>query len=233
VCTGSVSDSITAFKAGADRIELNCALELGGLSPSPGTLSETVESVSIPVIAMVRPHPGGFSYSRREKAAMLADIDFFLSRGASGIAAGATLPSGGVDTGFMKEIRKLAGNCQLVFHRAFDLLPDAMETASLLAELGVDRILTSGRRRTALEGKETIRNLIQGMGNRMEILPGAGISSGNVEALVESTGCRAVHGSFSAPVSFPESEPGVLPSQGIGTCAIEILKVIKALGRSL
>ena len=36
VCCGSVDDCLLAEKLGADRIELNHALELGGLTPSLG-----------------------------------------------------------------------------------------------------------------------------------------------------------------------------------------------------
>jgi copper homeostasis protein len=229
VCTGSVSDSVTAFEAGADRIELNSAVELGGLSPSPGMLSLAVEWLAIPVIAMVRPRPGGFVYSLQEKTAMQRDIDFFLSRGAAGIAVGALTPEFGVDTGFIRDLKKLTGESQLVFHRAFDMLPLPLETACILADSGVDRILTSGGRRTAIAGQETIRNLITCMGNRLEILPGSGINSGNAAALVKFTGCRAVHGSFSEAITYSENESGVLPSEGVETSACEIRETIKAL----
>ena len=38
ICCGSVDDCITAQKANADRIELNHALEMGGMTPSLATL---------------------------------------------------------------------------------------------------------------------------------------------------------------------------------------------------
>ncbi|MBM9832777.1 copper homeostasis protein CutC, partial [Enterococcus faecalis] len=34
VCAGSLEDCLTAQRAGIDRIELNSALHLGGLTPS-------------------------------------------------------------------------------------------------------------------------------------------------------------------------------------------------------
>lgn len=37
ICCGSYNDALSADRAGADRIELNCALNLGGLTPSFGT----------------------------------------------------------------------------------------------------------------------------------------------------------------------------------------------------
>lgn len=40
VCAGSIADCQIAERAGADRIELNSALFLGGLTPSIGTLQK-------------------------------------------------------------------------------------------------------------------------------------------------------------------------------------------------
>ena len=38
VCCGCTEDAVQAERGGADRIELNSALFLGGLTPSIGTL---------------------------------------------------------------------------------------------------------------------------------------------------------------------------------------------------
>lgn len=217
VCTGSLEDSIVAFKAGADRIELNSALQLGGLSPSPGVLSQVVENVDIPVIAMVRPNPGGFVYSERDKVAILRDAEIFLSLGAAGIATGALTAEGEVDTALISQLRELAGKRDVVFHRAFDLLSDLVRTASQLADLGVDRILTSGGGRTAWEGRDKLRELISRFGNRIEILPGSGITPSNVVLLVSCTDCSQVHGSFSKKVAYPRSATSVLPAEGVKT----------------
>ncbi|WZU01639.1 hypothetical protein MGH68_00265 [Erysipelothrix sp. D19-032] len=61
VCAGSVQDCITAQAQGADRIELNNALFLGGLTPSVATLTEAKKHVAIPIITMVRAQAGWFS----------------------------------------------------------------------------------------------------------------------------------------------------------------------------
>ena len=226
-CTGSLSDSIKASEAGADRIELNSALETGGLSPSPGVLSLAIDSVDIPVIAMVRPHPGGFCYSAKEKTAMLRDTEFFLSRGVAGIAVGALHEDTEVDTAFVSQLRKLTGESQLVFHRAFDLLTDLPEGVSILADLGVDRILTSGGSRTAWEGRNTLRNIIKRFGKQIEILPGSGIGSYNAAALVDFTCCSQLHGSFSRTITYPASAAAVLPKEGKEICVSEIKKTIQ------
>ena len=45
ICIGNVQDAITASKYPIDRIELNSALELGGLSPSLETLKYLKEKI--------------------------------------------------------------------------------------------------------------------------------------------------------------------------------------------
>lgn len=41
VCAGSLEDALAAYEGGAQRIELNSALSVGGLSPSLYALTET------------------------------------------------------------------------------------------------------------------------------------------------------------------------------------------------
>lgn len=80
VCCGSADDALQAAAGGADRVELNSALFLGGLTPSLGALQVTKERSDVRVICMVRPREGGFCYSETEYAAMLADAGRYLRR---------------------------------------------------------------------------------------------------------------------------------------------------------
>jgi len=204
VCTGSIEDSLTACNAGASRIELNCSLETGGLSPSPGVLSEVLSAVSVPVVVMVRPRSGDFTYSPPEKRAMLADMELFFKAGAAGIVFGSLTGGSSVDADFVSKVRKVADDGDIVFHRAFDLTADPAGSAMLLADLGVDRILTSGAQPTAFQGRELLKDLVSLAAGSIEILPGSGINSGNASELVRYTGCKWVHGSFSVPVDSME-----------------------------
>ena len=43
ICAGGIEDCINAQAAGANRIELNSALHLGGLSPSLAVLTQAVK----------------------------------------------------------------------------------------------------------------------------------------------------------------------------------------------
>ena len=66
ICIASAEDAATASAAGADRLELNAALALGGLTPSLGGLIETRAATPLPMIVLARPRPSGFAYSERE-----------------------------------------------------------------------------------------------------------------------------------------------------------------------
>src|SRR6478609_4226754 len=88
ICTASPEDCVAAQRGGADRVELNCALMLGGLTPSLGSLREARAATQIAIIAMIRPRPGGFCYSDAEFKVMQQDAELALAEGADGIAAG-------------------------------------------------------------------------------------------------------------------------------------------------
>ena len=54
-CCGSAQDAMEAARGGADRVELNAALFLGGLTPSAGSLRVLRRASDSPVMAMLRP----------------------------------------------------------------------------------------------------------------------------------------------------------------------------------
>ena len=201
VCIASVEDAIAAAVGGADRLELNLALELGGLTPSLGLLAEVKRAVSLPIIAMVRPRAGDFCFSRREQTVMLRDAELLLAHEADGLACGALDAQGEIDLAFWSEFIQFAGERETVFHRAFDELQNQPRALEALIELGATRVLTSGAAATAWEGAEQLAQLAKQANGRIEILPAAGISAAGVAPLVHATGCRQIHGSFRDPQS--------------------------------
>jgi len=196
VCVASVEDALEAVRGGADRLELNVALELGGLTPSAALLAEVKQVVDVPVIAMVRPRGAGFVYRETEAGVMLRDAERLLEDGADGIAWGALSDDRSIDVGICHAVVQLAGARQTVFHRAFDLVADPQRAANELADLGVRRIMTSGRAISALEGGAMIAQLQEQMGPYVEFLPAGGVRPDNVCELLQRTGCTQVHGSF-------------------------------------
>ena len=199
VCCGCLEDAINAEKGGADRIELNSALFLGGLTPGVGLLKEVKKHINIPVMCMVRPREGGFCYTEFDYKTILAETEALLEAGADGIVFGFLTDEGEVDVKRSKELIDLIKNknekAEIIFHRAFDLIPDVYKALDVLISLGVNRILTSGKKASAFEGRDCIKNLVKYGGNKIEILPGGGINKNNAKELIDYTGVNAVHAS--------------------------------------
>ena len=200
VCCGSVDDVVRAAGAGADRVELNSALFVGGLTPSVGALLEAKARVGIPVISMIRPRAGGFCYTDLEFETMLRDRRELAKAGTDGFTVGFLTAEGWLDVERCKIWAQAAGGRELVFHRAFDIMKnEPEEVLPRLAELGFRRILTSGREPSAPAGAEMIKRCVEV--GAVEVLAGGGVRAGNVQELIQRAGCRQVHFSCHMKVS--------------------------------
>ncbi len=197
VCVQSAADCLAAAQGGADRVELCQAIELGGLTPSLGVVATACERSPLPVIVLARPRPGDFVYSELEIDLVARDLEHLAESGARGAAIGALTRDGDVDLAALEAWGRAKGDLELVFHRAFDSCRAPLETLSLLAEHGVQRVLTSGAAATAAEGAEKLASWIEAVGDRIEILPAGSIRAENVAALIEKTNADQVH--FRAP----------------------------------
>lgn len=238
VCIESVESAVVSEIEGADRIELNSAVALGGLTPTTSLLTAVKSRIDLPIICMVRPRPGDFFYTDDEFELMISEARQLLNAGADGLATGLLKTNGEVDTRRTGQLREVCNDKELVFHRAFDCSPDIMSAAGELVDLGIDRILTSGGEPTAVAGQAKIAELQAMFGHQIEILPGSGINHENVLSLLETTGCSQVHGTFRKPVSTGATCPGRLnfneiidlaANQKYESSSEEIQKVIKAV----
>lgn len=197
ICCGSYEDAWNAYQGGANRVELNSALHLGGLTPSLASLILTKQKTDLKVITMIRPRGAGFHYTDKEFEVMKADTRIMMENQADGIAFGCLDEEGNVNISQTREIINIVKEYQgeVVFHRAFDCVKDPYMTIELLIELGVDRILTSGLEAKAIDGKELIKELQEKYGNQIEILAGSGINASNAQEIMEYTGITQVHSS--------------------------------------
>lgn len=193
IIASTVNDCLAAESGGADRIELCAAITTGGLTPSLGTLIEAKKRVRIPIMAMVRPRAGGFCYSEEEFATMRRDAALLAEHGADGIVVGILDSDGTVDTARCGKLVEIANGRQIVFHRAYDAVPDGGRGLDQLIDLGFTRVLTAGQKKTAFDGRNRLRELIVQAQDRIEVLPGGGVRPHNVGDIVADTGCTQVH----------------------------------------
>ena len=197
VCAGSVQDCINAQLGGADRVELNSALHLGGLTPSLAMLRLVKEKTSLKVVCMDRPRAAGFCYDDVEIETMFEDAKILLENGADGISFGFLNSDATINVTETKKMVELIHQYQkeAVFHRAFDCVDDPMHAIKQLIDCGVDRILTSGLQPTAMQGASVLEKLQSEFGNQIELLAGSGINANNIRTLKEQTGLHQFHGS--------------------------------------
>lgn len=198
ICCGSYHDALEAYRGGADRIELNSALVVGGLTPTTATLKLIKSKIpQLKVICMVRPRGAGFCYTEEEFLVMEAECRELLEAGADGIAFGCLKTDATLDNEKNRHLLSLikSYNKEAVFHRAFDCMPHPYEAMEELIAMGVDRVLTSGLRAKAMDGIDTIRRLQEKFGHQIEILAGSGVNASNAKFLMEETGIHQVHSS--------------------------------------
>ncbi|HWA82286.1 MAG TPA: copper homeostasis protein CutC [Fimbriimonadaceae bacterium] len=189
----SVEDALAAQRAGAGRIELCAAIELGGLTPSIGLVREVLAACDLPLMAMVRPRAGGFIYSESDILTMRRDVEALVEDGVHGLVFGVLDSVGDVDVPACRVLVEAAAGRETVFHRAFDVTRDPYLALDAVVSLGMTRILTAGHAEKAIDGVPVIRELCARAAGRVEIMAGGGIRSDNVRYTIEKTGVHQVH----------------------------------------
>jgi len=197
VCVSDPDSLRAAITGGAQRIELCSALELGGLTPSPG-LMRLAAQAPVPVHVLVRPRGGDFVYSPADLDAMLADIDSVRTFGLAGVVLGASKPDGTLDRDLLGRLSQAAEGLGRTLHRAVDLVPDFGEATETAIDLGFERILSSGGQRSALDGVEGLRLIHRTARGRLSVMAGSGLTPDNVRALLAAVPVDEVHSSCSA-----------------------------------
>ena len=122
ICCATLADVENAYRGGADRIELNSAFPLGGLTPTLAVLRLSRKICSLPIAAMVRPRAGGFCYTQPEFETMVLDARILLEEGVEAIVFGCLTRDKLVDTEKTRILTDLAHSYgrEAVFHKAFD-----------------------------------------------------------------------------------------------------------------
>jgi copper homeostasis protein len=206
ICVESVAGVAAARAAGADRVELCAALNVGGLTPSAGLMRLAVEA-GIAARALIRPRAGLFRYDADEAALIEGDIAVARDFGLEGVVFGAAGADGVLDRDLIRRWSDRAGPLGKTLHRVFDLTPDPFEALESAIEAGFDRILTSGQARSAVEGAPRLARLAQAAGGRIVIMAAGGLAPGNVATVVRETGVGEVHASCRALAREDEAEP--------------------------
>jgi len=201
----SVEAALAAERGGADRIELCEDLSLGGVTPSADLVSAVRAQVRLPIFVMIRPRAGHFVYSTAEFAEMKCSIAGANESGVEGVVLGILRKNRQVDFQRTRELVELAKPLAVTFHRAFDEAADPRQALEEVIQTGAQRILTSGRAKSAPEGAAILAELVAAAGNRVVIVPGAGINAANVKQVAQQTGAREFHSGLSTALPYGSS----------------------------
>lgn len=234
LCANCYQSIKNGVQGGADCAELCEALEVGGVTPSYGTLmqftgekcfarKDAIHRVSFPIRILIRCRPGNYIYNDDEIAIMCDDIKMVKSLGYEGVVIGALNRNGDLDVPAIKKMMAAGEGMKFTFHRAIDACNNPLDAMETLISLGFDKVLTSGCKPTAYDGIDMIREMQILFGDRINIMAGGGINENNVERIITATGISNVHASLTSEVT--DNHRGLYPHGVDNTGASMLYKV--------
>ena len=183
-----------AEENGANRVELCENLSVGGTTPSYGTVKLCLEKLNIDIFPMIRPKGGNFIYSDDEIEIMKEDIKVFKNLGVKAVVFGILTEDNKINLKQMEELVNLSHPMEVTFHKAIDELENPLDWIEDLIKIGVKRILTSGCKATALEGKDMINKMIEKANGKLKIVVAGKVTKENLAELEKLIPANEFHG---------------------------------------
>jgi copper homeostasis protein len=183
----SVADAMEAERGGAGRLEIVCAMDVGGLTPPVSLVREILAAVSIPVRVMLRENAGFATGDETEVENLCRAARQFAALGVDGFVIG-FVRGRKLDLAPALQILSSASGVKATFHRAFEELEDA--AAGLAALKGApqfDRILVSPARVRGLQ------QLVESAAPELTIIAGGGLDADAIRVLRKTTSIREFH----------------------------------------
>jgi copper homeostasis protein len=201
VCVESLESALAAQHGGARRIELCGDLLEGGTTPSAGLVWAARQHLKIAINVMIRPRGGDFLYSDREFEVMEQDVSVAKDLGADGIVLGLLNADGTIDVERTKRLVAIATPLPVTFHRAIDVTRDMSQALEDIIATGAARVLTSGGVPDVSDGAEQVAQLVKQAGDRIIVMPGAGLTAKNIVAIAQTTRAHEMHIALDQPVA--------------------------------
>ncbi len=214
VAVTCADEALGALAAGADRLLVLAAPEVGGLTPTLDTFlgvrvvaeaRAKAADRTIPITVLLRPRVGTCEYGYGERDQMELDANRFLSAGADGIAFAAlerVRDEYRIDRRACEPLVKLARDTdkRVTFHRAFDRVRDRNAGLQELIGLNFDRVITAGGSTLgALDNTARLRADIAFAALLLDVVVAGGIGPGTAAGVASESGCWHLLGAFRGP----------------------------------
>ena len=200
-CAENLTDLASLTTPEITRVELCDNLAAGGTTPSYGVIKEAARYLhekGISLATMIRPRGGNFVYNDLELRVMEEDILQAVELESDSLVLGLLTADNQLDTEAIEQLLPATQGLPLVFHMAFDLIPEDQQKAAMdqLIDYGFVRILLHGsaERRDIFDNVDHIKELVDHAAGRIEIMIGGGVTADNCHQLANLTGTNIVHG---------------------------------------
>ena len=153
-----------------------------------------IKSTDVKLRVMIRPRGGNFCYSPAEIEIMIENIRLFKKLGVKGVVLGVLTPNNKIDYPLLKRLLRETSGMEVTFHKAIDEVANPVNEMGYLTALGIDRILTSGGGKTALEGAEILNDMLKAGSDKIKIVVAGGVSMENFEEVKLKIPSTEFHG---------------------------------------
>jgi copper homeostasis protein len=133
--------------------------------------------------------------------------------GVAGVVFGCLTSDGDIDAERMRALVAAARPLSTTCHRAFDMARNPEGALEALVACGVDRVLTSGQRPTAIEGLPLLRRLVARAAGRIVVMACGELAPATV-ATVSRADVAELH--FAAPRDIASAMRWRNPAIGMG-----------------
>ena len=196
----TVEDALSAWRGGADRVELYVSPMEGALTPSMGLVQAAVQAkketnIGLGLYVMLRPRSGDFLYTDADFDTLLRDTDNLYAAGADGFMCGLVTADGMLDVKRMKEVMKRCPGKPFTLHRGFESTRDQFRTLEECVDLGIDYILTGGLLPGGGLDTARLAQLVEKAAGRIKIVValGGGFQVEMLDPIIQQSNCTEYH----------------------------------------
>lgn len=191
----NIESARIAYLGKADRVELCRDKSTEGITPFKEDILSLRRELDIPIHVMIRPRAGNYVFDDAEFEQLKKELLMAKNCGIDAIVCGSLNSQNQIHLHQNKELVELAYPLPCNFHRAYDVIENKEEALLQLIDCGYHTVLTSAGYKTALEGAETLAQLIKLAENKIQIMPGGGVRSTHARDLAMRTSARYLHSS--------------------------------------